>query len=134
MANIDYFVYHTAGNIDGVELYKKTQSGDFIALNAEESTIDPELIYSDYKVEAGALVEMSQAEKDAKAAPETLLTEQAFVAAELHECDIMTRIFDTGDTTRQVATLAEWNTYAIQLRDYISNNGTITGSRPTRPV
>lgn len=130
---ISYYVYHESGNIVGVELYQQTQAGDFICLNAEESTIDPELIVSDYKVDSGALVEMSQAEKDLKAHPETLLTEQAFVAQELHECDVMAAYYRTGDTARQTSTESDWNLYAIELRDYISNNGTINGSRPIKP-
>ena len=132
--NIDYFVYHESGNIIGVELFRQTQPGDFISLNADESTIDPELIISDFKVDSGALIEMSQAEKDAKALPEKRDNERLWVAGELHDYDVMSAYYRTGDTARQTATESAWNTYAIQLRDYISSDGTINGSRPTRPA
>jgi hypothetical protein len=129
---INYFVYYDGENITGVELYKQTQPGDFVSLQDEESNIDVELIISDYKVVADALVEMSQAEKDAKALPDLLDQERIWVAQELHECDIMARFFETGDTNRQVGLLADWHTWAIALRDYIDSEGNIDpAGRPT---
>lgn len=134
MANINFYVYHESGVVTAVELYKQTQPGVFISLVDDEANVDADLIISDYKVVSDALVEMSQAEKDAKAAPETLENELIWVAGELNQCDIMAAYYRTGDTARQTATEAAWNTYAVELRDYISNDGTINGSRPVAPV
>jgi hypothetical protein len=67
---------------------------------------------------------------------ENLAQEKFWVFQELQECDIYARYDATGDTTRmQGTTIAQWNTYVVDLRNYISNDGTINGSRPTsKPI
>lgn len=141
MAVINYYVHYTIADkmTTKVQVSVNNQpvdAGDAVlSLSAEEASIDADDIMANKKYDGvSALEEMTQPEKDTKAHPETLLTEQIWVADELSSCDIMRAYFVSGDVGRQINTQANWDIYTIALRDYITSAGVISASRPVAPV
>ncbi|MDW6005509.1 hypothetical protein [Vibrio mangrovi] len=69
----------------------------------------------------------------------TAASEYQWVQAELDDVDVQLKYHATGDTKRQQLAVADWNTYAIALRDYTTTdtegNVVIVGdARPVRPT